>query len=73
MKPSSCAQTLQQSLLTMGLPGVALPGAVVALEEVSRVEPHVDLEPLLRLEALTALLAVERPPAVGPHVQLQPE
>ena len=32
-----------------------------------------DLEPLLRLEALPALLAVERPPAVRPHVQLQPE
>ena len=56
-----------------GVPGVALPGAVVALEEVSRVETHVDLEPLLRLEALPALLAVERPPAVRPHVQLQPE
>lgn len=37
------------------IPGVALPGAVVALEEVARVEAHVDLQTLLRLEALPAL------------------
>ena len=52
----------------MHLPGVALPGAVVALEEVASVKPHVDLQPLLRLEALPALLAVERPAAVRAHV-----
>ena len=72
MNACACSQTSKLYILRL-LPGVALPGAVVALEEVARVEAHVDLEPLLRLEALPALLAVERPPAVRPHVQLQPE
>ena len=36
------------------VPGIALPRAVVALEEVSGVEAHVDLQPLLGLETLSA-------------------
>ena len=37
------------------IPGVALPGAVVALEEVARVEAHVDLQTLFRLQTFPAL------------------